>query len=102
MKHKFHAVRTEREGIKFPSKLEANYYSKLCLLKQSGHICFFLRQVPFDLPGKVRYIADFLIFFNDGTAEFVDVKGKDTPLSIAKRKMVEALYPIKINVVTKV
>jgi hypothetical protein len=102
IKHKFGAVRCEREGIKFPSMLERNYYDQLKYRQNAGDVLFFLRQPSFDLPGKVRYVADFLVFLKDGTVEFVDTKGKDTPVSIAKRKMVEDLYPISLKIVKKV
>lgn len=102
LRHKFGAVRCERAGIKFPSMLERNYYDQLTIRQKSGEVLFFLRQPSFDLPGKVRYIADFAVFLTDGTVEFVDTKGKDTAISIAKRKMVEDLYPITIKIVTKV
>lgn len=82
--------------------MEAAYYSRLKLLQQSGEVIFFLRQVPFHLPGNVRYVVDFIEFWSDGTVKFIDVKGMDTPLSIAKRKLVEAHYPIEIDVVKKV
>ncbi len=101
IKHKFNAIRTERDGLSFPSKLEAKYYEQLKLRQKSGEVLFFLRQIAFDLPGKVRYICDFQVFQSDGEIVFIDTKGKDTAMSIAKRKMVEDLYPIKIEIVTK-
>ena len=55
IKHKFKAKRCESNGIKFPSKLEKSYYEQLCFWQKSGKVIFFLRQVGFDLPGKVRY-----------------------------------------------
>lgn len=67
----------------------------------SGEVLFFLCQVPFSLPG-MKYIADFQVFLADGTVEFIDVKGRDTPMSKAKRKAVEELYPVTIKIVTKV
>jgi hypothetical protein len=99
-RHKFNAVRVEKDDQKFDSKLEARYYDSLKLQQRAGLIIFFLRQVPFHLPGKVKYISDFQIFHADGSVSFVDVKGQDTPLSILKRKQVEALYPVTIEVVT--
>jgi len=102
LRHKFGAVRCEADGKKFPSKLERNYYNQLVLRQKAGDIIFFLRQISFDLPGNVHYRADFQVFNNDGTVDFIDTKGKDTPLSIAKRKMVQDLYPIQIKIVTKV
>jgi hypothetical protein len=101
VKHKFKAVRCELDGIKFPSKLEANFYLNLKLRQKSGEVIFFLRQVPFWCGGGVKYIVDFQIFLADGTVEFVDTKGMDTPLSIAKRKIVENLYPIEIKIVKR-
>ena len=95
-RHKFNAVQTEVGGIKFPSKKEAAYYADLKLLQRSGELLFFLRQVPFDLPGNVKYRLDFMEFWADGRIEFSDTKGLDTPLSKTKRKQVEALYPVKI------
>ena len=96
-KHKFNAVKTELDGINFDSKKEARYYTELKLRVKAGEVIFFLRQVPFDLPGKVKYRIDFQEFHSDGTIHFVDVKGKRTEMYIAKKKMVEALYPIEIE-----
>jgi len=94
-------VRTERDGMSFMSKLEAAYYDKLNLFQKAGSVLFFLRQVPFHLPGGVKYVVDFQVFYSDGTVEFVDVKGMETPEFIAKKKMVEALYPVQIIVQKK-
>jgi hypothetical protein len=96
IRHKFNAVRTEIDGIKFSSKREAKYYQDLLLARKSGDLLFFLRQVPFHLPGGVRYVVDFAEFWKEGEVRFTDVKGFKTPSYIAKRKMVEALYPIEI------
>ncbi len=101
-RHKFKAVSCERDQKKFPSRLERRYYDQLKLRQKSQEVVFFLRQVPFDLPGNVRYVCDFQVFLADDTVEFVDTKGRDTAMSIAKRKMVEELYPVKIKIVTKV
>lgn len=100
IRHKFGAVQTVSDGIKFSSKKEAAYYDRLKLRKQSGEVIQFLRQVPFHLPGSVRYVVDFQEFHADGTVHFVDVKGMETTEFKAKRRMVEELYaPIKIETV---
>lgn len=96
IRHKFNAVRTEVEGVKFSSKKEARYYQQLQLAQKSGELQFFLRQVPFHLAGGVRYVCDFLEFWNNGEVRFVDTKGFRTPMYKAKKKMVEATYPVKI------
>jgi hypothetical protein len=95
--HKFRAIRCEADGIKFPSKKERKRYLELKQLQASGEITFFLRQVPFYLAGGVKYVCDFQVFWSDGHVEFEDVKGMKTPVYIAKKKMVEATYPIQIT-----
>lgn len=99
VRHKFHAVATESDGIKFSSKKEARYYGGLKLKVAAGQVLFFLRQVPFHLPGGVRLVVDFVEFRADGTVHFVDTKGVETESFKAKRRMVEAVYPIKIETV---
>lgn len=97
IKHKYNAKQTTIDSIVFASKKEAVYYNKLKLLKQNGDVVFFLRQVPFHLPGNLKYICDFQVFWRNGEVSFEDVKGIKTPLYIAKKKIVEELYPIKIK-----
>lgn len=94
--HKFKAKRSEIDSISFASQKEARYYAELCLRQKAGEIVFFLRQVPLHLPGGIRYIVDFLEFCADGEVRFVDVKGYRTREYIAKKKMIEAMYPIEI------
>ena len=99
IRHKYKAVRTETNGIKFPSKKEARRYIELGLLQRAGDIVFFLRQPLFDIGGGTTYKADFLIFWADGHASFEDVKGYKTTEFIKAKKQVEALYPITIEVI---
>lgn len=106
-KHKFGAKRTECDGIKFDSKLEAKYYNTLKSAQQAGELLFFLRQVPFHLPGNTKYVVDFVEFWKGkgeepGDIVFTDVKGMETSEFIMKKKQVEALYPIEIQVIKKV
>lgn len=97
LKHKFQAIRVEDEGIKFASKKEHKRYKELKLLQKNGDVVFFLMQTPFHLPGNVKYISDFLIFWTDNRVTIEDVKGMKTPLYIAKKKIVETIYPIQIT-----
>lgn len=97
VRHKFSAIPTETDGIKFDSRKEAKYYQQLKLRLRAGDVLFFLRQVPFHLPGGVRYVVDFAVFLTDGSVEFVDVKGAKTESYNAKKRMVEATYPITIT-----
>ena len=98
-RHKFHAKPTLRGGQRFDSKKEAAYYDKLLLAQQAGNLLFFLRQVPFHLPGGVTYRVDFQEFWADGTVSFVDVKGMETKEFKRNKKQVEALYPVRIETV---
>lgn len=107
-KHKYNAIRCEtKDGIKFPSKLEREYYDRLVKALENKEIHYFLQQVPFRLPGNVKYFVDFVVIrredceypYEHDHVEYIDVKGKMTPMSILKIKQVEALYPVKIKIV---
>lgn len=84
------------DGILFDSKAEAARWVELELLRRGGAVRFTLRQVPFHLPGGVRYVVDFAVFWADGSTTFEDVKGHVTELYRVKKRQVEALYPVKI------
>lgn len=99
--HKFKAKPVKNDGHHFASTLEWNYFNHLELLKKAGDVVFFLCQVPLRLPGGVKYVVDYQVFYKDGTCEFVDVKGVETDTFKLKRKMVEDLYPITIKIVKK-
>jgi hypothetical protein len=96
IQHKFRAKPTELDGIKFASRKEAEYYRNLVMARENRELLFFLRQVPFELPGRVKYLVDFLEFWRDGEVRCVDVKGHRTEQYKAKKRMVEALYPVEI------
>ena len=95
-RHKFNAKRTEHNGVSYASKKEAGYAAELDLRVKAGEVLFYLTQIPFRLPGRIKSVCDFLEFRSDGTAVFVDTKGYKTREYITKKKMVEELYPITI------
>ena len=97
MKHKFKAQATERDGIRFDSKLEARCYDQLKLRQKAGEVVFFLRQVPLDLPGGAKLRIDFLVFESSGDVRFVDAKGFETARFKLKRRIAESIYPIEIE-----
>ena len=82
------------DGIIFDSKKEMNYYLRL---KLDQDVLYFLRQVPFHLPAGIKYLADFIVFYKNGTYDIIDCKGMKTAMYKLKKKQVEALYPIKIK-----
>lgn len=99
IKHKYFAESTTTHGIRFPSKKEAGYHDELLLRVMAGEVIFFLRQVPFHLPGNTKYIVDFQEFHADGTVHFIDVKGYETAEFKLKKRLVESLYPVEIEIV---
>ena len=103
--NKFHAKTTEADGIKFGSKKEARIFRELQARQHNGELKFFLLQVPFILPGKTdsgrrfKHYLDFMAVRHDGEIEYIEVKGRDLPMGKLKRRQVEELYGIKIQVV---
>lgn len=81
------------DGMKFDSQHEANYYFHVLLPRvRSGELMCVCRQVPFDLPGGVRYIADYIAIRPDMTIEAVidaksDATRKDKTYIIKKKQM---------------
>jgi len=92
MRHKYGAVRVEREGFKFQSKKEGRRYDELKLLQKAGEVVWFMMQPPFYMPG-CKYVADFLVFWTDGTVTVEDVKGMKTPKYKADVKRMAVHYP---------
>lgn len=98
---KYNAKKTKVDGITFASKAEANRYLDLKLLQKAGEIQWFIRQAPFDLPGNIKYICDFLVVEKDGSITIEDVKGVETQVFKLKKKLFEEAYPIKITLIKK-
>lgn len=95
-RHKYNAKATLVDGIRFDSKAEARRFEELKRLRQAGEVLWFIRQPSFDLPGGVRYRADFLVVWPEGvTVE--DVKGVKTDAYKIKKRQVEALYGVQIE-----
>ena len=97
-RNKYNAKPTLVDGIRFDSKKEANRYRELKLLKQAGEVVMMLLQVPFRLPGNTVYRVDFQIFWANGTVTFEDTKGRETENFKLKKRQVEELYPVQIEV----
>ena len=95
-RNKYGAVKTKVDGITFDSKAEAKRYELNKLLIQQGELAYQLLQVPFRLPGAVKYVVDFMEVMPDGRVQYVDIKGKVTAQFKDKKKMVEDLYPVEI------
>lgn len=106
---KYKARRTEYDGIVYDSMLEAQVAERLDTLmsdRQSIHIVFWQRQIPYELiprHGKDRavvYKADFWVLVIDGDNDddegkvlIIEVKGYETAVWNLKRKLFLHLYP---------
>jgi hypothetical protein len=103
--NKMRAVICDADGIKFPSKKHRNHYLLLKAMQFAGEIKFILREIPFDLPGHydngriVRHYVDFMVCLPDDTFRYLEVKGRDLPMGKLKRKQVEDIYKIQIELV---
>lgn len=78
-RHKYNAQRTQRGGVTFASKAEADRWEELKLLEGGGAIVHVQRQVTFRLGcDENRYLVDFLVWNTYGEAHAEDVKGLET------------------------
>jgi len=100
---KYHAVRTEVDGINFASKKEAKRYQELKLLERVHEIKSLKLQVPFPIIPKskygreIRYVADFVYITKDGEMVIEDTKGYETDVFKLKARMVAEQYGIEIK-----
>ena len=91
--------RVEVDGKKFDSQHEADIYAELILRVKAGELKTVLRQVPFDLPGGIRYVADFLTVDADNRVTVYDAKSEATKQNrvyINKKKQVRACCGLEI------
>ncbi len=100
-------------GIVYHSKKESEYAVFLDWRVKRGDLSFWLRQVPFQLPGGAVYRLDFMTVLMLGheeigagpaikpfySVEFIEVKGMKLAMGELKRRQVEELYGIEIKVV---
>jgi hypothetical protein len=112
--------RAECHGILFDSMLEMRRYKELKLLMAAKKIRYFLRQVPFHLPGDIVYRVDFMVVHyltksctdENPVAicriEYEDCKAKPHKrsndhdrVSVNKRKQVKALYGVEVKLIHK-
>ena len=94
------------DNILFDSKKEANYYTKLKILRDAGKISGlrlqekFILQPSFKLNGKtyraITYVADF-VYKDDKGMHVVDTKGYRTDVYKIKKKLFMKKYGIEIE-----
>jgi hypothetical protein len=93
-KNKFGAKRQTFNGVHYHSGLEAQIAQELDLRIKAKDIKSVERQVKISLTAHGKHIAnyfiDFVITHNDGSKEFLEVKGYPTEVWRIKWKMLEA------------
>lgn len=102
---KYKNVRQTFNNYSYDSKLEAEYAQDLDLRKKAHDIKDWRRQVkiPLSINGQLicNYYIDFVIEHNDGSEEYVEVKGFKTDLWRLKWKLFSAIYPdLKKTIIT--
>lgn len=96
-KSKYRANKVSVDGHTFDSQKEADFYCELKLRLQAKEINGFCLQPTFILAPELKYKADFIIFNKDGTTQVIDVKGYKTKEYIAKKKVFEDKFNLKIT-----
>ena len=100
-KTKYRANKTSIDGHTFDSQKEADYYCQLKLRLQAKEINGFCLQPTFMLAPGLKYKADFIVFNSDHSYDVIDVKGVKTKEYIAKKKVFEDKYNMKITEIKK-
>jgi hypothetical protein len=104
---KYNAKKITVDCIQFDSRLEAKYYEKLKKDVADNKILNFDLQPDFEVQPKftlngknyraIKYIADFIVYHNDGRITVIDIKGLATETAKIKKKLYEynCTYPLK-------
>lgn len=109
---KYLSHKTVVDGITFDSKDEAKYYEALKIRKYRGEIQNFELQPKFTLiqgfkkNGKtyraITYTPDFVIYHNDNSEEYIDVKGMTTQQGELRIKLFNHFYrDLKLSIVAR-
>ena len=96
-KSKYRANKVSIDGHTFDSQKEADYYCELKIKLQAKEINGFCLQPTFILAPGLKYKADFIVFHKDNSTEVIDVKGFRTKEYIAKKKVFEDKFNLKIT-----
>lgn len=91
-------------GELYDSLTELNFLKEWILPKvESGEIIRYERQIPFILQEgftknnkkilPIKYVSDFIVYWNDGTRTIFDVKGLPDSVSKLKRKIFWKQFP---------
>lgn len=104
--NKYRAEKVIYDGIKFDSKIEGRYYLAYRDDVKRGKIRELVPHPFFVIVMNgikiCKVILDFMYVDNKtNKIHYIDIKGLDTAISRLKRKLVEAQYGIKVEVIKK-
>lgn len=94
---KYSNRKTELDGEIYDSAKEAEYMKQVRMMVAAEEITGYARQVVFMLPGKIKYIADFVLFYPDGSYAVVDVKGFRTDVYKLKKRLMRECRGVEIK-----
>lgn len=99
--NKYHAKKTEYDGVQYHSKFEAGFAQGLDMRLKAKEIKGWERQVKISLDVNGYHIAnyyiDFVVHHLDKTKEYVEVKGFETDVWRMKWKLTEALLSKEVK-----
>lgn len=103
-RNKYNAIKMHVDGILFDSKGEAHLYGILKLRLAAKEIINLKIHPRYPIVINEIKVCDIELDFEyfdklDNQIHFLDYKGKDTDMSKLRRKMIEAQYDIKIELV---
>lgn len=99
-RHKYGAIPTVVDGIRFASKREAKRYAELKLLEKAGEIKNLKRQVRYKLQLETVYVADFTYDWTHGGGSVVeDAKGFATREFKRKAKLMKQQHNVDVRCV---
>lgn len=91
-------------GNLYHSTKEANYARKLDMLKKSGEVIRWERQLPYTIGVNgtkiTKYILDFKVWYTNGRIDHVDVKGQKSGSAyrafLVKKALMKAILGIEV------
>ena len=99
-RHKYSARAVTVDGVRYPSKREAEYHAMLRQMHAAGQTPWWCEQGRFLLPGPTHYLADFVVLREplcDACQEklvVVDTKGVKTAVYRLKRRQMRDVYGV--------
>lgn len=99
---KYLSHKTVVDGITFDSKDEAKYYEALKIRKYRGEIQNFELQPKFTLIQGFKKNGKTVIYHNDNSEEYIDVKGMTTQQGELRIKLFNHFYrDLKLSIVAR-